>query len=224
LFGHGVIEWQHNHARLCEKWNEAEPTARHRKSYEARIDSPVVNHLYLVVPRRTHDIDPQPREALLHESNDWRNDQPRHETDGEVRSFAGGYSSSALERGGGAQQGRRFIPHHQPGLRQFGSALRALKKDDPKLVLERTDLPAEHGLGDMQRLRSSPIVELVRNSNEIAKLSEVEVGHTGIVGTGSAQKAVHLFTVNRPAKSTPRFGLASFDNVEMSVLLVKVRH
>jgi hypothetical protein len=65
------------------------------------------------------------------------------------------------------------IEERGAGRRQLHLPPRSVEQQDPELLLEQLDLPAEGRLRDLHPLRRPPEVTLLGDRNEIAQVAEL---------------------------------------------------
>ena len=104
-----------------------------------------------------------------------RDDQSRHEPDGERVRVPRGPAHPAAQGVGAGQQRPGVGQQLAPGRGQLGGPLVAHEKLRLELGLQRPDLPGEHRLGDVQRLGGPAEVQPLGYRDEITHLPQIHV-------------------------------------------------
>ena len=190
-----------DHPLLAQQRLDRQAAQVDRQPQVADVHRPVVDDVGLVDPvgpqHLDRDLGMEPGE-LAHGRGD---DQAGHEPDREHPLARADVRDPPPGRVGGRQQRPAVLEQRLPGRGEPGRPLVPLEQLHLQLLLERADLPRQHRLGDMQRLRGAPEVQLLGHRHEIAHLAQIQVHGTPASSgpPGSNASTLRLLTASAGA-------------------------
>ena len=143
----------------------------------ADVGPAVADDVGLVIPAGPQHVHGQLRMGGGQGADGLGHDQAGHEPDRERARAAGRAGGPPAQRIRGGEQ-RPGVGEQLPtGRGQLGGPLVPREQLDLQLGFQRPDLAGQHRLGDVQDLSGPAEVQLLRDRDEIAQLTQVDVSH-----------------------------------------------
>src|ERR1700722_11258788 len=225
--GQPVAGREHRHPRLGQQRLDVQAALVDGQADVADVSPAVADDLGLVVPVGTQHVHGQLRVAAGQGADGVGHDEARHEPDREGAWAAGRPGDPPEQRVRTGQQ-RPGVGEQLPaGRGQLGRPLVPHEQLRFQLFFQRPDLAGQYRLRDVQGLRGPAEVQLLRDSDEIAELAEVDVSHgllPSLIPPRYDRRANRSWTGGTPAPHRGRHGAPPKGGIMPKELLIKGGH